>query len=92
MFITQMTRYIYSTVVYTFEPVCIDKIRIGYHILYMIYSIYKLFLGNGKNQKPVKMTDIRKSKIQVLMKPGYYLSVAKLSDLNSDVFSPRLEC
>ena len=88
MFITQMTRYIYSTVVYTVEPVCIDKIRIGYHIQY----IYILFLGNGKNQKPVKMTDIGKSKIQVLIKVGYYLSVAKFSDLNSHVFSPRLEC
>ena len=33
-----------------------------------------LFLGNGKAQKPVKMTEIGKSKIQVLIKVGYNLS------------------
>ena len=32
-----------------------------------------LFLRNGKAQKPVKMTEIEKSKIQVLIKVGYNL-------------------
>ena len=50
------------------------------------------FLGNGKARKPVKMTEIGKSKIQVLIKVGYNLPVKKISDLNSNVYSPRLWC
>ena len=37
--------------------------------------------------KPVKMSEIGKSKIQVLIKVGYYLLDLKVSDLNSYVFS-----
>ena len=50
-----------------------------------------MFFGNGKARKPVKMTEIRKSKIQLLIKVGYNLPVKKFSDLNSDVYSTRLE-
>ena len=40
----------------------------------------------------MKMTEIEKTKIQVLIKVEYNLSDLKFSDLNSDDFSPRLEC
>ena len=43
-------------------------------------------------QKPVKMAEFEKSKIQVLIKVGYNLSDPKVSDLNSEVFSERLGC
>ena len=41
----------------------------------------------GWAQKPVKMSKIGKSKIQVLIKVGYYLLDLKVSDLNSYVLS-----
>ena len=46
-----------------------------------------LFLAYGRAQKRVKMTEIGKSKIQVLIKVEYYLSDLKVLDLNSYVFS-----
>ena len=46
----------------------------------------------GKAQKPVKMTEIGKSKIQVLIKVGYNLSDLKVSYPHSYVNPPRLEC
>ena len=51
-----------------------------------------LFLGNGKAQKPVKMAEIRKIKIQVLIKVRCNLPDQKFSDSKSHVFSSRLEC
>ena len=51
-----------------------------------------LFLWNAKAQKPVKITEIGKSKIQVLIKVGYDLSALKFSDLKSHVFSSGLQC
>ena len=50
------------------------------------------FLGNAEARKPVKMAEIGKSKIQVLIKVGYNLPVKKFSDLKSNVYSPWLEC
>ena len=50
------------------------------------------YVENGRAQKPVKMTEIEKSKIQVPIEVGFYLSDLNVSDLNSDVFSCRLGC
>ena len=49
------------------------------------YSLLPIFLviGNGGAKKLVKMTEIEKSKIQVLIKVGYNLSDLKVSYLNS---------
>ena len=45
-----------------------------------------------ESQKSVKMAEIEKSKIEVLIKVGYNLSDLKVSDLNSEVFSLWLGC
>ena len=47
-------------------------------------QLYFSLLGNWRAQKPVKMTEIEKNKIQVLIKVRYNLSDHKVSDLNSN--------
>ena len=51
-----------------------------------------LISRNGIVLKPVKTTEIVKSKIQVLLKVGYNLSDLKVSDLNSNSYFSGLEC
>lgn len=53
--------------------------------------LVKMYHGTSDRQKLLKMTETGKSRISTLIKTGYFLSLLKFLDLNSDVeFQPYL--
>ena len=55
-----------------------------------IYFTVSSSIGNGVGEKPVKMAEIEKNKIQVSIKVGYELYVPEVSDLGIDILSEPL--